>query len=154
MSDSKTNSLFGQLLEKHELKKTKPRLSVLEVLTSRDAATSQPDLEQILGKEVDSVTLYRTLKTFEEKGIIHKVIDMNGTAVYATCKESCTEHEHKDEHVHFNCTVCYKVYCLEDFKLPEINMPEGFNPSSVNLVVYGICESCNRKATEYLKNKR
>lgn len=136
---------FSELLEKHDLKKTKPRLSVLEILSSRGSATSQPDLEEILGKDVDRVTLYRVLKAFEEKGIIHKIIDLNGTANYAVCSSSCTAHAHKDEHVHFNCTSCLHVYCMDSLAIPPISVPEGFKANSLNLIVYGICDACNKK---------
>lgn len=153
MEESKAENNFDQLLEKNDLKKTKPRLSVLKILTSRETATSQPDLEEILGKDVDRVTLYRVLKTFEEKGIIHKIIDLNGTANYATCDESCTEHEHNDKHVHFNCTVCFNVYCLDELRVPTLSMPDGFTAAKVNLIVYGICDSCNKRAREVIENK-
>jgi len=153
MIDLKREKQFEELLEKHDLKKTKPRISVLEILNSRNTATSQPVLETILGKDINRVTLYRVLQTFEEKGIIHKIIDLNGTANYATCSTSCTEHGHNDEHVHFNCTVCFHVYCLDNFQLPKIIMPSGFTAGSVNLIVYGICESCNTKAAKFIVEK-
>lgn len=133
---------FDELLEKHSLKKTSPRFRVLEVLSNRNVATSQPNLEDILGKEVDRVTLYRILKTFEEKGIIHKIIDSNGTANYAVCHSSCTEHQHRDEHLHFNCTVCKNVYCLNDVHIPNVILPGGFEASTINLIATGICPGC------------
>jgi Fur family ferric uptake transcriptional regulator len=145
MEEIRTDHSFDQLLEKNNLKKTQPRISVLKVLSSRKTATSQPDLEEILGKEVDRVTLYRVLKTFEEKGIIHKILDFNGTANYATCDDSCTEHEHDDKHVHFNCTVCLNVYCLDALHIPKLTMPQGFTASNINLIVYGICDRCNNQ---------
>lgn len=137
---------FDQLLEKHNLKKTAPRFSVLEVLSKRDVATSQPNLEEILGKEVDRVTLYRILKTFEEKGIIHKIIDANGTANYAVCHSSCTEHQHRDEHLHFNCSICKNVYCLNDVHIPTFNLPSGFEASTINLVASGVCPNCKAQS--------
>lgn len=136
---------YDHLLEKYNLKKTAPRNSVLEVLSNREVATSQPDLEEILGKEVDRVTLYRILKTFEEKGIIHKIIDMNGTANYAVCQSECSEHDHHDEHLHFNCTACHGVYCLNEMHIPAINLPRGFKAEAVSLVVTGICDKCASK---------
>lgn len=137
---------FDQLLEKHKLKKTGPRFSVLEVLSNRNVATSQPILEEILGKDVDRVTLYRILKTFEEKGIIHKIIDTNGTANYAVCHASCTEHQHRDEHLHFNCTVCKNVYCLNDVHIPAFSLPDGFEATTINLVASGICPNCKAES--------
>lgn len=144
---------FAKLLEKNGLKKTNTRLKVLAILKSKREAISQPDLERILGKEVDRVTLYRTLSTFEEKAIIHKVMDLNGTANYAFCSSSCSNEQHQDEHVHFNCTICLNVYCLDELKIPKLSLPDGYPPQSINLIVYGTCINCNEKLTEYQSTK-
>src|SRR3954468_1832478 len=118
---------FEHLLKRHNLKRTEPRLRVLSMLSAKKVATSQPDLEGVIG-DVDRVTLYRILSAFEEKGIIHKVFDLNGTANYAMCSSNCEENHHQDEHLHFNCTVCKNVYCLDDLNLPAIQLPKGFKP--------------------------
>src|SRR6478735_1337950 len=116
---------FESLLKKHQLKRTEPRLRVLDMLSKKKVATSQPDLESVIG-DVDRVTLYRILSAFEEKGIIHKVFDLNGTANYALCANDCDEHDHHDEHLHFNCTNCKNVYCLDEMDMPPIVLPAGF----------------------------
>ncbi len=154
MNAATNEAEFSALLDRYDLKKTRPRFSVLEVLKSRQAAISQPVLENMLGKDIDRVTLYRVLKTFEDKGIIHKVIDLHGTANYAMCNDNCSENDHHDEHVHFNCTVCFQVYCLDNFHIPEINMPDNFTAGSVNLIVYGMCANCNPQAEKYKKRKK
>ena len=136
------NNEFNELLQKHQLKKTAPRISVLSVLKSREMATSQPELEEIIGKQVDRVTLYRILSTFEEKGIIHKVLGLDGTANYALCSASCTKHEHHDEHLHFNCTACNHIFCLPDSHIPTVNVPKGFKVNSLNVSASGICDKC------------
>lgn len=135
---------FEELLAKHQLKKTSPRLRVLSLMASKTTATSQPDLEQVI-HDVDRVTLYRILNTFEEKGIIHKVFDLNGTANYALCSTDCEEHHHHDEHVHFNCLACKNVYCLDQQELPQLNMPAGFKAEGVTIYATGICPKCNKK---------
>ena len=59
-----------QLLHQHQLRKTPVRKEVLDVFLSRSEAVSQQYIEQHFDA-IDRVTLYRTLKTFEQKGIIH-----------------------------------------------------------------------------------
>ncbi|MBS7567076.1 transcriptional repressor [Mucilaginibacter sp. Bleaf8] len=140
------NRDFAGLLHQTGLKATHSRISVLEIIADRDAAISQPTLEKMMGDEVDRVTLYRILKTFEEKGIVHKVIDLHGTANYAICSSQCSVHEHHDEHFHFNCTNCDKVYCLNDLHLPAIQIPQGFVTSSVSLSITGVCKNCNQQS--------
>ena len=136
---------FEELLEKHHLKKTGPRLKVLSMLSHSDVATSQPDLESVMN-DIDRVTLYRILSAFEEKGIIHKVFDLNGTANYAMCSSGCAEHQHNDEHLHFNCTQCKSVYCLDELALPEVKLPKGFKPESFTLYAAGLCPKCSKTA--------
>jgi Fur family ferric uptake transcriptional regulator len=80
MEQNKTQQ-YEDLLVKNGLKRTGARLQVLDILSHRESATSQPYLENVVGKEIDRVTLYRILKTFEEKGIIHRVLDNHGTAM-------------------------------------------------------------------------
>jgi Fur family ferric uptake transcriptional regulator len=139
-----TNNKFEHLLDLHHLKKTGPRLKVLAMMSAKNTATSQPDLEGLM-EDVDRVTLYRILNVFEEKGIIHKIFDLNGTANYAICTSNCQEHFHRDEHLHFNCTICNKVYCLNDLSLPVFNLPPGFKADGFTLYASGTCPQCNKK---------
>ncbi|MEH6306436.1 transcriptional repressor [Olivibacter sp. CPCC 100613] len=133
---------FENILRKHDLKVTHPRLTVLEKIFNKDTATSQPDLERSIGDDIDRVTLYRVLSAFEEKGIIHKIFDLHGTATYALCSTQCKSHEHHDEHVHFTCSNCNSVYCLEEIKLPNISTPSGFTIDQVSVNAIGICNKC------------
>jgi Fur family ferric uptake transcriptional regulator len=130
------------ILTKHQLKQTAPRLMVLNEIITQEAAVSQPELEKKLGSKVDRVTLYRTLSTFEEKGILHKIMDAAGTANFAICKANCTAAHHHDEHLHFNCGNCKKVYCL-DVKVPTTTIPKGFTMHTLQLMATGICDNCN-----------
>ncbi|GAA4790519.1 transcriptional repressor [Olivibacter ginsenosidimutans] len=133
---------FENILRKHSLKVTHPRLAVLAKIFSKDTATSQPELEKSIGDDIDRVTLYRVLSAFEEKGIIHKIFDLHGTATYALCSTTCTVHQHHDEHVHFTCSVCNSVYCLQEIQLPEISLPSGFSIQQVAVNAIGICNKC------------
>ncbi|TWR25879.1 transcriptional repressor [Mucilaginibacter pallidiroseus] len=145
MTHAKTTYQFEDLLDKHQLKKTAPRLRVLSMMYSKNTATSQPDLESVM-HDIDRVTLYRILNVFEEKGIIHKVFDLNGTANYAICHSNCGAHKHHDEHVHFNCTNCKNVYCLNELTLPALNLPGGFKAEGFTLYASGLCSKCSKKA--------
>lgn len=136
------NERFAPLLRRNKLKVTQPRLRVLQIVSEKETAISQPDLEKLLGDSVDRVTLYRVLATFEEKGILHKIFDLHGTATYAFCSTDCDEHQHQDEHVHFICSACNGIYCLEDFKMPKINLPEGYQLQSIGINAVGLCAQC------------
>lgn len=138
---------FNQVLKANQLKVTQPRLRVLDIISTKLSAISQPELEKILGSEIDRVTLYRILASFEEKGILHKVFDLNGTATYAFCSTKCTADHHHDQHVHFICSVCNSVYCLDEIALPKINLPTDFSLHSIAINAVGICDICNEKSS-------
>lgn len=131
-----------QILKAHRLRQTPCRQLVLELLEERQDALSHQDLENFAGERFDRVTLYRTLKTFLDKGIIHKVLDDSGAAKFALCHAHCNEEEHFDNHVHFKCNNCGKTYCLENTEVPVISLPEGYSLSEVNLLVQGVCSEC------------
>lgn len=136
---------FNELLRSNGLKVTPHRLRVLETITQKHAAISQPDLEKILGKDVDRVTLYRILASFEEKGIVHKIFDLNGTATYAICAQGCSENHHHDQHVHFICSICNSVFCLEETTVPRINLPPNFTLHALAINAVGLCDSCQKE---------
>ncbi|WP_237249376.1 Fur family transcriptional regulator [Sphingobacterium faecale] len=137
------NEDFADLLRKNKLKVTQPRLRVLDIISEKTAALSQPDLEKIVGKDIDRVTLYRILGSFEEKGILHKVFDLNGTATYAICSTRCSAEHHHDQHIHFICSVCNSVYCLDEVSVPKISLPPSFTLHAIAINAVGLCDHCN-----------
>jgi len=127
-------------LLKRNIKPTAMRKLVLIVLMEQKVAISLSDLENKFDK-VDKVTLYRTLKTFEENKLIHSIDDGTGSLKYALCKETCQCHP-EELHVHFLCTICNQTYCLNEISVPHIHLPINFSLESVNMVVKGICANC------------
>lgn len=129
------------LLKTHGLKVTETRLNVLGQFFEHNYALTHQDLENAL-PQFDRVTLYRTLNSFESKGITHKVLGQNGVAKYALCKHQCNEHQHHDNHFHFHCTNCEKTYCLDESLKQDIKLPTGFVMHDVRLNVRGVCVDC------------
>lgn len=131
-----------EVLKKHGLKNTRQRKVVLEEFSRASTALSQPDLEKRLKGEMDRVTLYRILSSFEENGILHSVLDKQGTMNYASCSASCSANHHHDEHIHFNCSNCGKIFCL-NVKIPAVKMPGGFQVTQLSLTATGVCDACS-----------
>jgi Fur family ferric uptake transcriptional regulator len=133
------------LLKKSGLRKTDARIKVLEYLLEQNAAISQPELEKNVNDVGDRVTLYRILHSFEENGIVHKVLDSSGTFRYALCvNDSCRNESHQHEHIHFDCEVCGTVKCLENVLLPQIQLPQNYKVSEIQLIVKGVCSNCSK----------
>jgi Fur family ferric uptake transcriptional regulator len=127
-----------------EIKKIRPtamRILIFKFLDGQQVATSLTDIEQAFDKS-ERTTLYRTLKTFEEHGVVHKIDDGSGVTKFALCEENCNCEVDTDLHLHFHCNNCGETVCLTNHKIPHINLPEGYTAEDVNLVVRGICEKC------------
>jgi Fur family ferric uptake transcriptional regulator len=136
------NADIGNKFNAKSIKSTAMRELVLKVLSEQSAAISLADLEQKFEK-VDKVTLYRTLKTFEENKLIHSIDDGSGSVKYALCRETCQCHP-EDLHVHFLCTKCKQTYCLTDIPVPSVNLPVDFTLENINMVVKGVCSNCQK----------
>jgi Fur family transcriptional regulator, ferric uptake regulator len=135
------NQIFEKKLQARNIQPTAMRLLVLDFLEHQQKAVSLADLEEHLSRS-DRATLYRTLKTFHEHGLVHQIFDNSGNAKYALCSDDCTCSYPDDMHVHFYCTVCEKAYCFQQLSIPEIELPENFKPDSVNFVINGTCAAC------------
>lgn len=118
---------------------TSMRILVYDFLEQQQVALSLTEIESQFYK-ADRVTIYRTLKTFEEKGIVHSIPE-NTTTKYILCHEGCDEKTHKDWHLHFYCKICKQTTCREDFTLPR-RQQTAYQIDEIRLFGKGICEQC------------
>ena len=131
-----------QVLKNHRLRVTDCRVSVLEYFLENPYAVSHSNLERIFKDNFDRVTLYRTLTSFVEKGLIHKVLDDSESTKYAACESQCHPESHQDDHVHFKCKECGKTTCVSNVPIPDINLPKGYKASGADLLITGKCPNC------------
>jgi Fur family ferric uptake transcriptional regulator len=130
-----------RILKQHKLRLTACRKQVIEIFLQHPHAIAQTELDVLLNY-FDRVTLYRTLHTFIEKGIVHKIIDDSGTTKYAMCSSHCNEHAHHDNHLHFKCITCDSLQCIENISIPNIELPQHFTYIDADILVKGICDKC------------
>lgn len=123
-------------------KNTRPtsmRILIYDLLSSQQSAVSLSEIENHF-RNADRTTIYRTLKTFEEKGIVHSIQE-NNTTKYTLCNDGCTENTHKDRHLHFYCKICKQTTCKEEISFPE-NIRTDFRIDEIRLFAKGVCENC------------
>ncbi len=140
------NNTIETLFKQIHLRSTPIRKDIFDLFVNKNIALSQTDIEAYFGQKYDRVTMYRTLHTFIERGILHKVLDDTGISKYAICKhEHCEgeEHLHRDNHVHFKCVTCHTTLCMHELQIPFISLDKKFTIHSANLLVEGICDKCN-----------
>jgi Fur family ferric uptake transcriptional regulator len=137
------NAASNQLLRDFSLRSTPSRQEILLLFLNKEYALSHGDIEKEINNTLDRVTVYRTLKTFLDKGLIHKVLDDEGSLKYALCKEACSLTDHHHNHVHFKCTSCGQTNCLS-VEIPPVKLPKGYKPHELNLLIQGVCENCSK----------
>ena len=72
---------------------------------SSSKSLSVNDIVNYFDNSINKVTVYRSLDSFENKGLIHKVPDANNLKRYSLCRENeC--HVNSHNHKHFICYYC------------------------------------------------
>jgi Fur family ferric uptake transcriptional regulator len=130
------------ILKQSGLSVTESRKRILDLFLETDGALAHADIEKNTASAFDRVTVYRTLQTFVEKGIIHQIPTTDNSILYALCKHNCEQGHHHDNHVHFICSNCDKTICLDEVTVPEVKLPKNFTKQQSAMVVTGICEEC------------
>lgn len=133
---------FGELYRKKGLKITHQRLEIFkELLNSKDHPTVEKLYSRLKPKlpTISLDTIYRTLTTMEQHGLVSRVQTMESQARFEG---------RMDEHHH---AICRKCGGITDFywKLPdEASLPgEILNWGQIvkkSLTVHGYCEKCAR----------
>ncbi|MCP4550463.1 MAG: Fur family transcriptional regulator [Bacteroidetes bacterium] len=128
------------LLKIKRISETPFRKEVLGIFCKYNNAIPLSIIEKEL-KEYNRITLYRTIKTFIEKGIIHEITLNGNQSNYALCKEECSTVAHH-QHIHFKCKGCNKIFCVEVDKFPTITLP-GYKIEQLEIQATGLCKSCS-----------
>lgn len=136
--------MINEILKRNQLSITDGRKKILELFLNANGALAHADIEKNTGEAFDRVTVYRTLQTFVDKGIIHLIPTTDNSILYALCKDNCEAGHHHDNHVHFVCDQCQKTICLDGVLVPQVQLPEHFEPHQAEMVVKGICGDCRQ----------
>lgn len=141
MTGGKTQKI-AETLEKHGVKPTANRIVVYEALASSYRPMSLAELERKI-LTIDKSGIFRALSLFRENHLLHVIEDGGDGVRYELC-HSHDDSVDDDVHVHFFCEHCRRTFCLEDIRVPEVRLPDGYEMSSVNYLVKGICPQCRK----------
>ena len=130
------------IFKNYGLSITESRKIILAVFQKEAKALAQSDIERKTKTSLDRVTVYRTLQTFLDKGIIHQVPTTDNLQLYALCGDNCGKGTHDDNHVHFECEKCKNITCIDDVVVPIVKLPKGFRQLKSSMVVKGHCAQC------------
>lgn len=131
------------ILKSKHFKVTLPRQAILRVFIATDRPMSAEDVMSKIEKDkINDVTVYRTLQSFEKKGILRQIDLRTGKVLYEL-------NEHHHHHI-----VCKKCGTLEDFemciieKISEQVLEKSKRFQTINdhsFELFGICKSCIKK---------
>lgn len=129
-------------LKDKDIKVTRGRLALLEILEDLNRGISAEDLREECknrGVDLNLSTIYRSLELFDEKNIVKKVRIGDIPFVYSIKKEP---HNHT-----VKCNICNKsiqVPCPMEEIEELIKMKAGFSLTEHKLEMKGICEDCKK----------
>lgn len=133
-------------LEHRGVKLTAMRLLVYQELERAHRPLSLRELEDRM-PTAERSTIFRTLTLLLQHHLIHAIEDGSGALRYEVCHghDECTI---DDQHIHFYCEQCHRTFCFHDTKIPQVSLPEGFQVSSINYMVKGLCPDCSTKGRQ------
>ncbi|MEM7103543.1 MAG: transcriptional repressor [Bacteroidota bacterium] len=121
-------------------RKNNTKAVVEKMIRESEVAVSHSDIMAELGKTRNRVTIYRALDRLVEEGVIHRIVNIDGVSKFAAC-QTCGDKHHYHNHIHFSCTECNEVTCLDDVE-PSFNLPSGYSVNEVNFTISGVCNKC------------
>ncbi len=132
------------LLRKAGLKITKQREMILRVVLSSGVRLTAADIHSVLcteGYSFGIATVYRTLASLEENGIVKKT-EMPGddSGFYSVA----------DGHKHcFVCTKCKREleidFCPIDSRSEALAKKLGFTVTGHSFEIFGVCSDCSQR---------
>jgi Fur family ferric uptake transcriptional regulator len=134
---------LSEILRKAGYRATPGKIAIIEALARAGQPVKANDLIEKLKKEVDPVTVYRALESFDKSGLVKKIHFHDRSTRYELLLD---EHHH-----HIVCTECG---VLEDFEsCGAEQMIENIISRSKKFKVvndhsfelFGVCYSCSKK---------
>lgn len=130
-----------QYLDSHGIRPTAVRILVWDMVAEQSETFSLADMEHLM-PHMDRSSIFRALRLFAEHHLLHTIDDGTGQQKYCVCR---CKHSSHINHVHFTCLKCGKTYCLEDYTIPIVPLPEGFVMEDAEYIIKGVCERCSNK---------
>jgi Fur family ferric uptake transcriptional regulator len=130
-----------EMLKAAKLYCTGGRIDILKVLMKAGKPLSQDQISRRSGRSrFDKVTIYRTLESLLDVGLVHKVF-VDKRARHFELADHCTE---RQCHPHFTCTNCGVTHCLTGISLPMAKSPhKGFVIRRQQVRLEGLCPACS-----------
>lgn len=140
---------FTQFMSQHRLRRTPERFAILEKVMATTDHFSIDALHATLeadGYHVSRATVYNTIELLLKCGLVRRNTFSTQSPQYEKIAGLTT-------HYHLVCSACGKVREIKDGEIDALLSLKRFGkfqPSFIDLNIYGLCASCvrRRKATD------
>jgi Fur family transcriptional regulator, ferric uptake regulator len=141
---SRPSEAIGELLRAHGLRRTAPRIAVLATLQPVHGHLSVGEIHQrLIDSDIgdpppDMATVYRTVTTLVEAGVLHALTVEGGVTTYGVAE---------DPHHHAVCTRCGTIIEVPAQRLSSA-LEHAIEGSSftlsdrAGLTLHGLCPKC------------
>lgn len=132
-------------LSEEGVRYTSGRREVIQKLADGSGPRSAAELSADLGPSVPVSTLYRTLSTLEEVGIVSPHFVTKGVARYELAEWLMGHHHHL---VCTNCSTVLDIDVPAEYEaqvhalVEDISAGESFTPANHALEIEGLCKDC------------
>jgi len=140
MTKSDLDRQACEMLKAANLYLTRSRVAIVKVLLKTATPLTHDQIAVTMErKHLDKVTVYRTLSSLLEAGLVHKAY-LDKRAWHFELAGNCTN---RQCHPHFTCTNCGGTHCLTDMSVPMLKSPhKGFIISRQQVRLEGLCPAC------------
>lgn len=140
MSHLERKNEARQRLEQADERATPARVAILQALLDASHSLLHQEVEETLRQRdfrVDRVTVYRALDWLVKHRFAHKIASGDRSWRFSAATPET------EDHAHFHCTNCGRVFCLDEFHpAVAVSLPDGFRSTHAELTVQGLCSRC------------
>jgi len=128
--------MYKELLKNNNLSITQKRIAILETLDSVCKPMTIEMIKNTITSDIDVSTIYRSLKTLVDAGIIYQTDFRDGASYFEFQKK---------HHHHITCTDCKATtsidICVEK-ELVSITQKTGYTVTNHIFELFGLCKNC------------
>ena len=134
--------MLEETFRNHGLKVTKSRIAIYKALEKKDYPCTAEELSKdIIDEDINLSTIYRTLNSFTERGLVKLEVNERKENVFSLEKD-------EDKHI-LVCKCCHKRVPIEGCPYHKVNKKiekeTGFLIEDQNTEIYGLCPDCQKK---------
>jgi Fur family transcriptional regulator, peroxide stress response regulator len=138
---------FRELCRRNGLAVTHQRAIIYQSLMSAPGHPSPEEVYDVVRKQIPSIslaTVYKTLHTFVESGVLRELSLHHGSIRV----DATTEPHH-----HLVCTKCKAVFDLDEdaLKPPKLlgKIPKCFRVDRMSVEIHGVCQKCSKPVSNH-----